>query len=56
MIGRSRGDSRGEFGEALRSAPHPFDEGLLWLIKGRKGDLSEKFNALNGVSLDIRQG
>ena len=31
-------------------------EAFVWLIKGRKGDLSEKFNALNGVSLDIRQG
>lgn len=31
-------------------------EAFVWLIKGRKGDLSEKFNALNGVSLDIKQG
>ena len=31
-------------------------EAFIWLIKGRKGDLSEKFNALNNVSLDIRQG
>ena len=31
-------------------------EAFVWLIKGRKGDLSEKFNALNSVSLDIRQG
>ncbi len=31
-------------------------EAFIWLIKGRKGDLNEKFNALNGVTLDIRQG
>jgi len=31
-------------------------EALVWLIKGRKGDLSEKFYALNDVSLDIKQG
>lgn len=31
-------------------------EAFIWLIKGRKGDLSEKFNALNGVSLEIREG
>lgn len=31
-------------------------EAFVWLIKGRKGDLSEKFNALDGVSLDIHEG
>lgn len=31
-------------------------EAFIWLIKGRKGDLSEKFNALNDVSLNIREG
>ena len=31
-------------------------EAFVWLIKGRKGDLSEKFHALKGVSLDIEQG
>ncbi|GGH59433.1 ABC transporter ATP-binding protein [Rothia aerolata] len=31
-------------------------EAFIWLIKGRKGDLSEKFNALNGVSMNIREG
>ena len=31
-------------------------EGFVWLIKGRKGDLSEKFRALDGVSLEIHQG
>lgn len=31
-------------------------EAFIWLIKGRKGDLNEKFNALNGVSLDIHEG
>lgn len=30
-------------------------EAFIWLIKGRKGDLSEKFNALNEVSLNIRE-
>lgn len=31
-------------------------EALVWLIKGRKGDLAEKFYALNNVTLDIKQG
>lgn len=31
-------------------------EAFVWLIKGRKGDLSEKFHALRGVSLDVEQG
>ena len=31
-------------------------EALVWLLKGRKGDLSEKFHALKGVSLDVQQG
>jgi len=31
-------------------------EAFVWLIKGRKGDLSQKFNALDGVSLDIHEG
>ncbi len=31
-------------------------EAFVWLIKGRKGDLSEKFNALDGVSLNIHEG
>ncbi|MCQ1945387.1 ABC transporter ATP-binding protein [Arthrobacter sp. zg-Y1171] len=31
-------------------------EAFVWLVKGRKGDLSEKFHALKGVSLDIEQG
>jgi ABC-2 type transport system ATP-binding protein len=31
-------------------------EALVWLAKGRRGDLSEKFHALHDVSLDIRQG
>ena len=31
-------------------------EAFVWLMKGRKGDLSEKFNALNGVTIDIQQG
>ncbi|MBD8044210.1 ABC transporter ATP-binding protein [Arthrobacter sp. Sa2BUA2] len=31
-------------------------EAFVWLVKGRKGDLNEKFDALKGVSLDIEQG
>ena len=31
-------------------------EAFVWLIKGRKGDLSEKFHALKGVSLEVEQG
>ncbi|GAB3545603.1 ABC transporter ATP-binding protein [Arthrobacter tumbae] len=31
-------------------------EAFVWLMRGRKGDLSEKFFALRGVSLEIEQG
>ena len=31
-------------------------EALVWLIKGRKGDLSHKFFALNDVSMTVEQG
>ncbi|MCZ2402801.1 ABC transporter ATP-binding protein [Paenarthrobacter sp. Z7-10] len=31
-------------------------EAFIWLIKGRKGDLSEKFHALRDVCLEVRQG
>ncbi|KAD4060525.1 ABC transporter ATP-binding protein [Arthrobacter yangruifuii] len=31
-------------------------EAFVWLVKGRKGDLSEKFHALKDVSLNIEQG
>jgi ABC-2 type transport system ATP-binding protein len=31
-------------------------EAFIWLIKGRKGDLSEKFHALRDVTLEVRQG
>lgn len=31
-------------------------EAVVWLVKGRKGDLSEKFDALKGVSLTVEQG
>lgn len=31
-------------------------EAFVWLAKGRKGDLSQKFHALKDVSIDIRQG
>lgn len=31
-------------------------EAVVWLAKGRKGDLSEKFHALKNVSMDIETG
>lgn len=31
-------------------------EAFVWLIQGRKGDLSEKFHALKGVDLEVQQG
>ncbi|MCC3267165.1 ABC transporter ATP-binding protein [Arthrobacter gengyunqii] len=31
-------------------------EAFVWLVKGRKGDLSEKFHALKGVTLEVEQG
>lgn len=31
-------------------------EAVVWLAKGRKGDLSEKFHALKNVSMDIKTG
>ncbi|GAA2108338.1 ABC transporter ATP-binding protein [Kocuria atrinae] len=31
-------------------------EALVWLVKGRKGDLTAKFKALNDVSFDIYDG
>lgn len=31
-------------------------EAVLWLLKGRRGDLTQKFSALNDVSLTIEQG
>ena len=31
-------------------------EAVVWLMKGRKGDLSEKFHALKNVSLDVEAG
>ncbi|MFZ3454392.1 ABC transporter ATP-binding protein [Arthrobacter sp. 7Tela_A1] len=31
-------------------------EAFVWLIKGRKGDLSEKFDALKDVTLTVEQG
>lgn len=31
-------------------------EAFVWLIKGRRGDLSEKFDALKDVSVEIKQG
>lgn len=31
-------------------------ETFVWLLKGRKGDLSEKFYALKDVKLDVEQG
>lgn len=31
-------------------------EALVWLLKGRKGDLSAKFRALDSLDIDIRDG
>lgn len=31
-------------------------EAFVWIMKGRKGDLSKKFHALDDVSLTVRQG
>lgn len=31
-------------------------EAFVWLVKGRKGDLSQKFHALDNISLEVRQG
>lgn len=31
-------------------------ESVVWLFKGRKGDLTRKFNALEGLTLDVRKG
>ncbi|MHA7305454.1 ABC transporter ATP-binding protein [Arthrobacter sp. TMN-49] len=31
-------------------------EAFVWLVRGRKGDLSEKFHALKGVDLQVQQG
>lgn len=31
-------------------------EALVWLFKGRKGDLSAKFNAIDGLTFDIHDG
>lgn len=31
-------------------------EALVWLLKGRKGDLSVRFKAIDGLNLDIRDG
>lgn len=31
-------------------------EAFIWLVKGRKGDLSEKFHALRDVCLEVQQG
>jgi len=31
-------------------------EAVVWLIKGRKGDISKKFHALHDVDLEVRKG
>lgn len=31
-------------------------EAVVWLLKGRKGDLAKKFHALHDINLEIRQG
>lgn len=35
---------------------HSLKETIVWLLKGRKGDLSKKFKALDHVSFDIESG
>ncbi|MBP2265219.1 ABC-2 type transport system ATP-binding protein [Pseudarthrobacter sp. PvP004] len=35
---------------------HSLKETLVWLVKGRKSDLSKKFDALHDVSLEIQPG
>ncbi len=35
---------------------HSLKETLVWLVKGRKGDLSRKFDALHDVSFEIQPG
>lgn len=35
---------------------HSLKETVVWLLKGRKGDLSKKFRALDGVDLEIHEG
>lgn len=31
-------------------------EAIVWLLKGRKGDLSERFDALSDINIEIRDG
>lgn len=31
-------------------------ESIVWLVKGRKGDLSKRFDALKDISIDVAQG
>jgi ABC-2 type transport system ATP-binding protein len=31
-------------------------EAVVWLLKGRKGDISKKFHALHNVDLEVQQG
>ena len=31
-------------------------EALVWLVKGRRGDLSKRFKALDGVDIEVREG
>ncbi|MDR6988978.1 ABC-2 type transport system ATP-binding protein [Paenarthrobacter nitroguajacolicus] len=35
---------------------HSMKETLVWLVKGRKGDLTKKFDALHDVSFEIQPG
>ncbi|WOH17343.1 ABC transporter ATP-binding protein [Paenarthrobacter sp. GOM3] len=35
---------------------HSLKETLVWLVKGRKGDLTRKFDALHDVSFEIQPG
>ena len=35
---------------------HSLKETLVWLVKGRRGDLTRKFDALHDVSFEIQPG
>jgi len=42
--------------EFVRRHTRSMKEAVVWLLKGRKGDLSEKFHALTDVGLTVREG
>lgn len=35
---------------------HEFKEGLVWLLKGRKGDLTKRFEVLQNINIEIDKG